>query len=106
MASLTYQVRTVSLQSPEQQLSGEIPSLSSQGFSSPDKSGEAVCSLEQPVLCSGYRYLCQESLAAAFRGPRPSAAAAVTGSWRTRMTVNTAPVKEKRCVPVSKQAPA
>ena len=47
-----------------------------------------------------------KSPAAAFRGPRPSAAAAVAGSWRTRMTVNTDPVKEKRCVPVSKQAPA
>ena len=44
--------------------------------------------------------------ATGFRGPRPSAAAAATGSWRSRMTVNTAPVKEKRCVPVSKQAPA
>ena len=46
-----------------------------------------------------------KSSAAGFRGPRPSAGAAATGSWRSRMTVNEAPVKEKRCVPVSKQAP-
>ena len=44
--------------------------------------------------------------ATGFRGPRPSTAAPATGSWRSRMTVNTAPVKEKRCLPVSKQAPA